>query len=416
MRYPSDTLYPGPQTWTSKPAPPAPPPIVAPPPPQVDAPGPMHDRWSFVIGPPTGERVTELAAATDRKITFKLTEPSEASCSLDGTDPAAAMLAELGTDLTVFRRRTYGATTRQILFRGRIGNVSDNIDETRHTVSVPAIDYREVLKRRHLMHGMKISWDGYDQAWIAYGLIAEAQKVTGGDYGIVNGAAVTGQTRTRAYELGDNIGERIQELSEVINGFDWDIAPAADGTLTFRVWYPQRGTDRGVVLELGGAARTLQRSVDSKDYANAIRLTGTAPEGGDGEEPPPEERYAADLGSGLQGRWDGVYNESITTAANLKERADWRIAEQQVVRPSYTLNLAPGWWDGPDHLWLGDPVRLVIYRGRLAVDTVLRVQEISVSIADTGDEQVAVTLGAPRPDYRRRAAEIDRLLSTLERR
>lgn len=413
--YPSDRLFPGTDTWPARTPPPPPPPVVAPGPPHVEPPGVMRDRWSFVVGPATGGLVTELAAARSRKLTFKLRDAHEASLELDGTDPAAEQIRELATDVHAFRRPAAGQP-RERMFRGRIANVGDNISETAHTVSVPALDYRAVLERRHLMSGSTVAWANTDQAAIAYGLISQVQRHPGGDYGIrPRIGATTGVRRDRTYDLGDSVGTRLKELSEVTDGFDYEIATVDDTALALDIYYPQRGTDRGVVIEVGGAARTVQRDVDSKEYANHIRLTGQQPEGG-GDEPPPVERVAPNPAAAPEGRWDAVYGESITTLANLNERADWRIGQSQVVTPSYTVALRPGWWRGPNHVWLGDPVRLVIYRGRLRVDTVLRVHEVAVTIPDNADEQVSLTLGAPAPDYRRRASDVERRLSELERR
>lgn len=370
--------------------------------------------WSFVIGPASGGLTRELSEASGRTVNFRLQSPSDASCSLDGSDPAASEIVELSTDLHVYRSNSPGQP-RQHWYRGRIGKTSDSLDANGHTVEVPSADYRELLKRRLLMSGSTQTWTAQDQGSIAWNLLTQTQNKPGGDLGITNGLGqTTGQLRTRTYNLADPIGDKIQELSELINGFDWDITGSETGLQLDR-WYPQRGSDKGEILQYGGNIASLTRTVDSSTFANAVRLTGKQPDGG-GAEPAVQERTASDITTRVEGRWDVLYQEDITTTTALSERADWRIADSQVIQPSYSVKLEPDWWRGPDHIWLGDTVRLIIYSGRLTVDVTLRVLEIQVSISDDDDEDVTLTLGSARKDFKTKLNGIDARLARLERR
>lgn len=377
----------------------------------------MTASWTFVVGPWNGGAQHELAGARARKCSFHLTEPSTASFTLSGRHPLAGRITELVTDLHVLRRPAPG-TPAQRLYRGRVGTTKDSLDADGHTVDVATADYRSVLARRILWSGSARSWTNTDQADIVAGLLAAAQVTFGGNLGITVAGTATGVRRDRNYEPGDSIGERIQQLSEVIDGFDWDVPPAPSGALVLTLWYPQRGADRGVVLEYGGLAASITRDVDPSEYANAVRVTGTSPEGG-GDEPTPVETRVpnADMLTRPEGRWEKTFGESITTQANLVERAAWRLDQAQVVRPSYTVKLKRGAWRGPDHIWLGDTCRLVIMsRPRLAVDTRLRVQTVDIGIDEDGGEDVTLTLGAPKPSFARRAAATEKRLADLERR
>jgi hypothetical protein len=370
-------------------------------------------RWQFVAGPASGGHELALTEAKARKLVVKLTEPSEASFTTDGRHPQAAELDEIATDVHVLWTPPSGGSTR-ILYRGRVGATSDTLNADSHQMQVATLDYRAVLNRRILWSDSQLTWTATDQADIARGLLAQTQNRPGGDLGIDPGTATTGVTRDRTYEAGDSIGERIQELSEVIDGFDWDITPTSASGLRLDIFHSQRGLNRGVVLEYGGLVRSVTRNVDPGEYANAIRVTGdssaTTP-------PTPAERQAADIATVTQGRWDRAFGEhTIETQAALNDRADWQLAEAQVVTPSYSLGLRPGAWEGPDHIWVGDTVRLVIYSGRLQVGTSLRVHELGVGIGDDGTEAVTLTVGRPAPDYRRLPRQILRRLTSLERR
>ena len=258
---------------------------------------------------------------------------------------------------------------------------------------------------------------------IAWELVDGIQQLSNGDLGIVNGVGQSsGKLRDRTFQMGDPIADQIDSLSDVIDGFDWDITPTyTNGSSGLKLdrWYRARGIVRNEVLaylQSGSNLRSVQRQVDSSDFANAIRSKGRAPESSgsvQGVEPAPVERYAT---PGPEGRWDKLFDEDSTTAAGLAERADWRVADASLIRPSYTVELKPGVWRGPDHFWLGDTVKLVVQSGRLNVQTDVRVQTIDISIDDNGDESVSVTLGYPKKDFKSKLSSIDRRLSRLERR
>jgi hypothetical protein len=368
-------------------------------------------RWQLIAGPASGGYDLSLTEATGRRFTARLTDPSELGFGLDGRHPQATQVDELATDVHVLWTPSSGGT--RVLFRGRVGATGDSIDDASHSVEVGALDYRALLNRRRLYSGSTLTWAATDQSAIAWGLIQQTQARTGGDFGIGRGVGqTTGILRDRTYEAGDSIGERVQELSEVIDGFDWDITPTSASGLAFDVWYPQRGADRGVVLEYGGLVKAVRREVDPSAYANAVRYTGST-------DPVtvPVETESADIAARLEGRWDAVYgDDGLTTQTALDDRAAWQLAQAQVVQPVYTLTLRAGAWDGPDHIWLGDPVLVVVMSGRLSVITTLRVYEIAFTLGSSGDEGVEVTVGGPKPDYRRRPKATERRLTNLERR
>lgn len=391
---------------------------------QVSRPATMKPPyWSFAIGPP-GAIEHELRGAYSRKVTFNLNDASEASVTLDGTYPAASRIVELATDMYVYRAAFRGGP-KELLYRGRIGKSSDTLDENGHTVSVPSMDYRGVLKRRLLLSTSKQVWTQVDQMVIAWELLQQAQNKVGGNYGITNGVGQTsGVLRDRSFNLGDPIGEKIQEVSEVINGFEWDVtATDVYGVQGLQLdrWYPQRGSYRGEVLMYmnhGGNLASVSRNVDSTNFANSVRLSGKQPEGG-GAEPAIQERPGTGAGFNPvppEGRWDKMFQEDITTTKALEERADWRLADSSLIRPSYTVKLKPGFWRGRGHIWLGDTVDLIIQSGRLDVSTQARVLEITVDINEEDTEEVSMTLGYPRTDFAKVVRDIDRRLSRLERR
>ncbi len=521
---------------------------------------PPRSRWQILTGPASGGYTQELTAALDRRLTVRLTSPSELGFSINARHDEAKLIDELSTDAHVLWTSAEGATWH--LYRGRVISSSDALTADSHRMTVTSLDYRAVLTRRRLFAGhgintndsfednpidfwtgaggtleiddgqhtdrlksgkitpdgvtgttsitssnfpatagtayrlsgsmrcvtarsvtLRVDWkDGggatlssssitltlvaetwtrvdedatapalttqfaivflttgtapvtdimwlddaklttlptlaarlvyrdVEQVDIAWDLIDYTQSLVGGDLGISNGSTATGTTRDRQYLVGDSVGDRIQELSEVLGGFNWDIVPISPSALSFRTWNEERGVNRNEVLEYGGAVLSAQRQVTASDYANAIRFSGA-------DTTVPTERTADDLATSTAGRWDAVYADTgLTTQDSVEGRAHWQLKQSQTVRPTWTVQLARGYWRGPDHIWLGDPVRLVVYSGRLEVDTILRVHELGFSIDPDGGEQIELTLNGPKVDFRKPPAVVDRRLTNLERR
>lgn len=363
----------------------------------------MPDVWAFAVGPWTGMPDWQLSEATARKVTWRLTEPSDASFTVDGASRDAERIEELVTDLWVWRNGSP-------VYRGRVGPTSDSHDGDAHRMSVTTADYRAVLGRRLLFEGDTLTYAAQDQALIAWNLIATTQAR--GSLGIVRGQGqVTGVARDRAYEAGEYVGPYIDALSKVANGFEWDVTPSLASTdLTFDVFYPRRGADRQVVLDFPGTVRSFSRSVDPGKYANSIRQSG--------DEALTAVRVdAPDIASRPEGRWDLQLGETtILEAATLTARAQAEHADAQVITPAWTVTLQPNTWGGPNHIWLGDPVILAVRSGRLDVVASYRVQEIGLDLDDSGTATVTVSLGSVPPDRRFLLRSVNQRLTSLERR
>jgi len=365
--------------------------------------------WQFVLGPASGGHDVSATQARSRAVTFRLMDSSEAGFQIDADTDAGRYVQELSTDLHCIR-------DGRILYRGRVGPTADDGDDkSADTLDVKTFDYKELLKRRRLYTGDIITFTQTGQDLIAWTLLNNTQVRAGGSLGISKGVGFGGDNqvyRDRTYLLGDAIGDLLQQLSEVANGFDWSIDPVDASSLLMNLWHPFRGTDRGVVLEYGGAIRAYHRETDPGAYANQIRVTGdTSVLTAAGV-----TRVATDIATRPEGIWDAVYGTDIQTAANLNDRADWQLANAQLVPVSYSLTFKPGEWKGPDHVWLGDTVNLIIKSGRLDVNASYRVYELAISLDENANETVTIAVNGPSPDFKYRPAVALRRLTNLERR
>jgi hypothetical protein len=363
--------------------------------------------WQFVLGPASGGHAVSVTQARSRSMTFRLTDPHEAGFQISANTPAGKYVNELTTDLHCIR-------DGKILYRGRVGTIGDDGDEKGGDVTdVRTFDYAELLKRRRLYTGDTLTFTSIAQSEIAWGLINNTQVRAGGSLNIVKGTGHTTNPilRSNTYAIGDSIGDLIKQLSEVSGGFHWDIEPVDQVTLALNIYYPARGANRGVVLEKGGLIRSYRRETDPGSYANQIRITGdsTLPAAG-------EVRAASDIATRLEGVWDAVYGTDIKNSQALKDRADWQLANAQVVPVSYTLVFKPDKWKGPSHVWLGDTVQVVVKSGRLNANALYIVQELAVSLDDNGNETVTVQVGSPNPGLKYKPGALLRRINELERR
>jgi len=396
-------------TLTSGSAPASPPPSAST---STVLPGSQAVIWTFAVGPHTALPNWALVQARSRRVTWRLTTPSDATFSIDGESADALQLSELVTDLWVYRNGSP-------LFRGRVGTTSDSYDGNLLTSTVNVADYKGVLARRELIEGDTLTYTNVDQSAIALGLINSTQGHSGGQLGIVAGVgASTGVLRARTYQAGLNVGETLDKLSNVQNGFEWDITPTATAALHLDVFSPTRGSNNNVVLDVGGRVRTFQRQFDPGLYANAVRVTGANTTGGTAAGALTAVNQAAsNIGSAAQGRWDSqVGDTTIVEQTTLTERAAAELAESQVILPQWTVELQPNGWGGPSDVWLGDTVTLIGKIGRLNDVGPLRVQEVECSFDDDDTVTTKITLGQVPLSRRFRLRTFSQRLTALERR
>lgn len=356
--------------------------------------------WTVQLATAQGVRRSDLPAKSIR-VGWDLDGPATATLTVDGLHPATKWILPLASDVLLYR-------DGRLMFRGRLGHPDDDIDVDGHGVSVPAFDYREILDRRILWPGSRAAFGGVDQADIVWALIADTQALPGGDLSISQGVgSPTGRVRDRLYPVGKTLGETITQLSDVIDGFDFEV----DANLAANIYYPRRG--RGSVVFVAHkptTIRSIRRTADTADYTNALRHSGA-----DGLAA--VTRQVAGLATRAEGRWEAQLGDpDITTAGTLAEKADGALTVGSELVPSYTATLQPGKWTGPDDLWLGDTTRLLVRSGRLDIDTLIRVHQMGISVDGDGDETVTVTFGRPPRSWMRFWRHVANRLTNLNRR
>jgi hypothetical protein len=367
--------------------------------------------WRWAIGPwkagasakrallGLGGPQTELSTATGRSLTLRLLEPSSASFVLTGQGADAALVEELITDVWIWRDGT-------ALLRGRVTSTVDDIDETKHLTTAAVVDYRGVLDRRILYTDR--TWTTTEQSQIVWDLLADTQAQPGGDLGLTQGAwPATGVARPSVtFKAGDSVWDSIKKLSQMDNGFDFEI----DAGLAANLYWPARGVDNGIVLDYGGVVTGVHRAFDPAQYANAIRQSGA-------DAVTPATLSVADIASRPEGRWDAQYGDTqLTTTDMVAKTATTNLARAAAPMPAYSLTLRSGAWGGPGHVWLGDYVLVVVKSGRLSDVVKARVYELDIRVDANDRESVTVVAGDVRLDPRTVLRGISKRVNVLAKR
>jgi len=404
----------------------------------------LHRRDYTAAGTPLGQTVVaDLAEARGRRLEKQLNAPAQATFTLDGADPAAALVLELATEVVFWRWST--VVGRDIaMFRGVVDHSEDQVTEESAVVTFTAHDYAAMLTRR-IATGT-ISFVQTDQDTVVTDLIGEAGAGANASDGTAfspgsnlplrvssvnpdgTNRSPSGQLRDRTYLGNQNLGTAVDDLAHVINGFDYDVIPYRfDQPYSdlgqydlFRVWYPQQGVSRtDVALQYGSTVSAFTRTVASSDYANYVRMLGN----NQSSDPTVPQVFAEAWNSDANnvtvnpvGLWMAATNGAdVTIQSTLSDQANGYLNLNGILVPSYTVTMRPDAYryGYPN---MGDTVPLIADVGRLNVNTTVRVVGVAYDIGEDGDENVVLTVGRPATTLAKYLSQGARDIDALARR
>ncbi|MFI6296869.1 hypothetical protein ACIBEJ_35130 [Nonomuraea sp. NPDC050790] len=125
-----------------------------------------------------------------------------------------------------------------------------------------------------------LTYDNTDQLDIARALITEMQALSSADIGLTLEAGTSGVNRDRAYKGGEtaSFGQRLRELADVDDGFEWLIHTADPGTGTrvreVRFGYPKLGSQTDHVFSQPGNVLSVSQEIDALRGATSYRARG----------------------------------------------------------------------------------------------------------------------------------------------
>ena len=377
----------------------------------------LHARtFTNTAGWPNSTLITELSHAYGRQLEQALNKPATLSFTLNGRDPAAALVQELRTDVVAWR---WDAVRQAefMAFQGIVSHAEDQLTEQEHVVNFTCFDYSAMLDRRYLTQPAVYNPATQDAIVSALvGLAGQNARTSSGTslmpgsylpFGVayMNPDGTTrsqgGPLRVRTYAAQSSIGQLINDLAYVQGGYDYDLLPGS----VLRVFYPQQGITRSdPVLEYGGAGgiATVTRTVAADDYWNYVRVLGN-----NGSSDPTAPQFFSELANADAnnvgvvpvGLWANIDNASdVTVQSTLDEQAAGDLNRYGVLIPSYTIGLRPGAYS-LDAFHMGDTVPIVIQSGRLnitpATGGMVRILGLTFAIGEDGQEDVTLTVGRP---------------------
>lgn len=253
-------------------------------------------------------------------------------------------------------------------------------------VEVQAVSYKKLLDARHLQSD--VSFTTTNQNYIVWALINHTQFQANGHLGIWRTGTAPGPTRDRSYLAGDNIGQRLNELSQVINGPFFDIGP--DLQLTAKSW-DQFATNIEPLV-LGANARKMRRVP-----ARFVNVSGAI---GSTLQTVPEWRVSPAVTAILdvRGRWEqfDATHGSVTEQATVAEYAEANLAEGMNPPAAWTVELEPARYFGnPFRYEVGEFIQIVVpARPVDPLPVQARAQITEIAIDFTADGGTTVTLAA----------------------
>ncbi|MER6942480.1 hypothetical protein ABT294_00530 [Nonomuraea sp. NPDC000554] len=125
-----------------------------------------------------------------------------------------------------------------------------------------------------------LTYSDTDQLDIARDLIASMQELTHANIGLTVQAGASGVLRDRTYAAGEGgtFGQRLKELGDVENGFEWMIHTSDPGTgarvREVRFGYPRLGVAADHVFQQPGNVLSFSQEIDALRGATSYRARG----------------------------------------------------------------------------------------------------------------------------------------------
>lgn len=234
-----------------------------------------------------------------------------------------------------------------------------------------------------------------EQVEIACELIDWAQLQTGGNIGILTTDCVpTGVLRDRSYPAVErkNIGEAIEQLAAVDDGFDFRFESRWNaGTIQtrFLTSYPTTGHQSDLVFEIGRQISGMTVSTDATSLVSHVDAVGATPE--DGTEPILGSASDTVRLASMPRLDDVISFTDVSVVGTLDDHAQTRLnrGKEPINLPSVRVQSTS---DTPLGSWVvGDNVTVRANEGIISIDGRYRITEYSVSVDDAGGEEISVS-------------------------
>jgi len=349
----------------------------------------MADRF-LLLDYLTRTVVTELPAVDSFSYTETLNKPGSWSVTIP-------LKANVGA-ADLFSSRAIFAFERAEILRWAGPLLTARVDLEAGTVNLSGEGYMNYLRRR-ILYTTK-TYAATDQLLIVKDLIDYAQTHWGtpGNLGIVTTAlsAITTFARDRTYFYYEKkkIGELIEQLAAVRNGFDfrltprWSNGPNSTMVLDFCVTYPSFGRETGYVVDVNAHNLTAV-DVDLTKLAFAVSASGQ----GTGEDIPSVSVSNAALIAVNAVLEDAFTVGDVLTTGTLTDYANRRLdlGSTPLIYPTFAFTT-----DFIGSFIPGDQITCVGTTGVLNIGGIYRIVEQTFDLPASGAESLKLTLAPLR--------------------
>lgn len=320
-----------------------------------------------------------------RKLKFNKRLNNYGQCSFEvpvNDSKVSSLIALRRYSVYIYRKDDLAEdTTPQLVWSGQQALREGNLNATADNwVSIRCYDWFELLRHRYT--DTLVTYTTTDAGEIAWDLINTSQIQTNGNFGIIEGDIEATQDRDREYK-NYNIADAIINLSNVINGFDFEI----NTSKVFNV-YAQQGIDRtdSVILEYGINIRSVRIVEDFTSAINRAIVLGKNE--ADFDNPLREERDNL-TSQGTYQLFEGLQSEpNVIEVDTLQEKGDAMLRKYQDPLMGISMDLVRSSTPIITDFGLGDIIRIKVQTGIYDLDDSFRIYEWEVSY----DEQDTETL------------------------
>lgn len=350
--------------------------------------------WNLELADQAGATIADAGTGQQRVFTFTRNTPAQVQIGFDVETDAAARLTDTLLNGGIPRLRGWRDGT--LRFHESWAPMSE--DATVDQVQLAACTFQGadgILVQRYVdppfvtLFGGTVTFTQVDAGQIWWSLIDTTNQDS--PTGIGQGSIEATMLRDRTYDLGKQLLEAGQELTGVIDGFDYEIAPVWDpatpdvlGELNV---YASQGSDRttDVLFEYGpqtlGNVQTFGRQwqlpVNRAFVLGANGLVGVA------EDTASQDKYGLYVGQ------DQQLDVSEQATLDAKAQAMLRPDPVRVVSFTPSPTAVPQPWDD---YWLGDTVTVRARSGSITEDVAVRLNQIVVTLDEEDNESVTLAI------------------------
>jgi len=272
------------------------------------------------------------------------------------------------------------------LFGGQIQYYDTSLGDN-NEITIRAVGYFDLFKDRYTSANKLFT--ATDAGQIGWGLINDSQTLTNGTFGITMGTIQSSVNRDRLYEY-KNVRDAIIQLSEVINGFDFEITHDK----IFNVYYPRQGSIIDVFrFEYPGLnIKKIRPMIDGSSLVNEVIARGQGI--GSGQLIVIRNDTAAQATYKLRQRVADF--SDISLSDTLTQHADDTVASEKEPVTQIEITIDGNQAPAVGSYWVGDYVPCVINGFQLYdnINNTFRINEITINVDDQDSEEVTLRLGA----------------------